>query len=575
MGAFSQTTTEETSARLAAAMVAHPTAPVTLRCEDGFDGLPALTASATAWAKDGGAALLVCADDVALRRARSLLPSSAAVPGALAAVEATALAADLVEAWGPSAGCPRGGRLLDDNEMDVLIEDVKVSGLKTGRLKEMLKFFRKAISDGQSRKPSWLVTPEEQKVFAILEENLEARRALMPCEASGMALACIAGPLAAGGPAKALAPLLPSFANRPLRLFVHDFGGLNHCAQELCRTLGANGMTVTVATGEGCCASEPYPCPEGAAQLQEAAAQVLAIGQKPAHTLPPRVAASPAQEFSEAADTVAHLLKQGMSPSQILVAVPNGIWAANITKGLEKRGIPCVRDFGSAKVKGDPRIPGRHEQLKQATLTKLQRNPNDRTALRTWVGLGDWLLASDAFLELMAWARDHAMDPFDALNHLLQHPEEAAEMRLFHKMRQRMEALPAQLEQHRKARAKEGLADAGQRGQQDAVIIAPYSRCHSQSAQAVVLTGMVDGFLPRPDAFSDRFTIDHQRKALQREATLLADIQAAASTVVIPTLFQQDLVENADALGASITRIVMDGTTHVARIAPSRLLQTA
>ncbi len=575
MGAFPLNTTEDVAVRLQSAMAAYPAATIAVRCEGGFDGLPALVACAENWAKGGGTALLICADDIAARRARALAANSGATATTIAIVEATPLAASLVSTWGPASGCPRDGRLLDANEMDVLIEDVKVSGLKTGRLKEMLKFFRKTISDGESRKPFWLVTPEEQKVFAVLEENLEARRAMMPCEAAGMAQACIEGPLTEGGPAAVLAPLMPAFEGRPLRLFVHDFGALSHCAQELCRSLGAEGLAATVLAGEGSCASEPYPWAEGAAELQNEAAEVLVAAQEPASLLPPRVAAAPAQEFREAAEAVAQLITEGTAPSQILVAVPNGIWGSHIAKALEKRGIPCVRDSGEGKAKGDPRLLGQYEQLEQATLAKLLRSPNDLAALRTWLGLGDWLLASDAFLELLAWARDHDRTPFDALEHLLAHPEEASDMRLFHKLQRSMEALPAQLEQLRQSRAEGGLTDSRRPAPQDAVTIAPYTRCRSQSAEAVVLTGMVDGFLPRPDAFSDRFTIDHQRKALQREAALLADIQAAARRVVIPTLFQQDLVENADALGASISRIAMDGDTRIARIAPSRLLQTA
>ena len=36
----------------------------------------------------------------------------------------------------------RDARVLDENELAVLMEDVKVSGLKPGRLREMLKDYR-------------------------------------------------------------------------------------------------------------------------------------------------------------------------------------------------------------------------------------------------------------------------------------------------------------------------------------------------------------------------------------------------------------------------------------------------
>ena len=75
----------------------------------------------------------------------------------------------------------RDARVLDENELAVLMEDVKVSGLKPGRLREMLKFFYKSISDCADDDERWLITAEEQTVHAILTENLEARRALLRC----------------------------------------------------------------------------------------------------------------------------------------------------------------------------------------------------------------------------------------------------------------------------------------------------------------------------------------------------------------------------------------------------------
>ena len=40
----------------------------------------------------------------------------------------------------------RDARVLDENELAVLMEDVKVSGLKPGRLREMLEFLYKSVA---------------------------------------------------------------------------------------------------------------------------------------------------------------------------------------------------------------------------------------------------------------------------------------------------------------------------------------------------------------------------------------------------------------------------------------------
>lgn len=572
MGALPQSiTTEELAAALMSA-AREGAGPVAVECLQGFDAVPAVTQTAAKWAREDGAALVVCADAVLKERAGELLANARGASGAAMAVaEATELAAAMVETWGAQAGCPRTGRLLDANEMDVLIEDVKVSGLKTGRLKEMLKFFRKSISDSESRNSGWLATPEEQKVFAILEENLEARAAIMPCEAAGFALSCLNSPAAPDAADALLAPLFPAFAGKPVKVFALDFGAMNRCAQELCLALAQTGIVACGNQSCGCAADEPYPNPEGFAQFKASASTTISATGIAAQRKAPLAASSPSEEFAAVALAVAGAIGTGTPASAIVVAVPNRIWAANIEKALAAQGVESRIDFGSEKAKGDPRLPGRHDQLRQATLAKLARNPRDLAALRTWLGLGDWLLASDAFLELMAWARDHHMAPFEALEHLRQHPEEGAEMKLFHKLGRALDALPGQLDQARRQRQEPGLQErpASGKGQ---VTIASYGRCRNRKPQLLVIAGMVDGFLPRPDAFSDKFTIDHQCKALKREQALLEDLLNSGGETVVQTLFERDLLENADALGARITRITMEGDARVARIAPSCLL---
>ena len=81
----------------------------------------------------------------------------------------------------------RRARVLDENELAVLMEDVKVSGLKPGRLREMLVLSTRASATAPDDDERWLITAEEQTVHAILNEEPEARRALLPCEVSSLA----------------------------------------------------------------------------------------------------------------------------------------------------------------------------------------------------------------------------------------------------------------------------------------------------------------------------------------------------------------------------------------------------
>ena len=72
---------------------------------------------------------------------------------------------------GAGEAFPRGARLLDGNETDVLMEDLKVSGLKPRRLREMTKFFSKGrpiLIEGRLRQDSWEDKQTGQKRTKLL-----------------------------------------------------------------------------------------------------------------------------------------------------------------------------------------------------------------------------------------------------------------------------------------------------------------------------------------------------------------------------------------------------------------------
>ena len=97
----------------------------------------------------------------------------------------------------------------------------------------MLKFFYKSISDCADDDERWLITAEEQTVHAILTENLEARRALLPCEVSSLAYR---------GLVKA------EVEREPLTLVADDFGSLSKASQRLVRHLATDGLVAAGRT---------------------------------------------------------------------------------------------------------------------------------------------------------------------------------------------------------------------------------------------------------------------------------------------------------------------------------------
>lgn len=570
------------------------------------DVAAALIAKASHLVRNGTPARIVCPDGVSAARYRAALASQHGLGGdAVAAarelggdavVTARELALEVMADPRVQSAVGRSARVLDENEHDVLMEDVKVSGLKPGRLREMLKFFYKSISDTADEDEGWLVTSEEQTVHAILIENLDVRRALLLCEAPSMAYR---GLVEAG--------VEPG----PLALLVDDYGSLSKASQRLIRHLATSGLVAVRSVCPAANAEEPYPHFDGFDELAAScdAAFALETGRRPA----PRknvVLDSPEAEFSFVARAVRERLAAGVAPGDVLVAVPNPTWGNQIKAALAERGVPAAFERDSAKVKGDPRIEGRYGEIKLATFLKLYLDPHDITALRSWLGFGDWLLRSDAFLELMAYARDHGCTvaealaslrtvadadrattvfgkfdaPLDELEELLAAcssigRDEAVELFAAHGMPlapSAVELLGSDAARADIGRLARFACAAPDRNRADDVVtIAPYRSCHGRTAAVTFVTGLVNGFLPALDAVDDKYTVDHRRVALAREQLLFIDLLQTASDETICSRFARDRLENASVLPMQTSRVCIKDGVRYAAVAPSEFAEAS
>lgn len=554
------------------------------------DVAPALLACAHGIAAAGSPVRIVCADGVAAERYRALVADDPLLNAAdVVSMRELGLAvmgdARVQDAVG------RGARVLDDNELAVLMEDVKVSGLKPGRLREMLKFFYKSMSECADEDERWLITAEEQTVHAILTENLEVRRALLPCEVSSLAYR---GLVAAG------------VESEPLALVVDDYASLSKASQRLVRHLAANGLVAAGRTLAASSAEEPYPCFDGFRALaDEADCLVTLATERPEAARESRALDDPEAECAFVAASVEECLADGMAPRDVLVAVPNAAWGARMAAALEARGIAVERGFGSGKIKGDPRTEGRFADLKLATFLRLHLDPHDFTSLRSWLGFGDWLLCSDAFLELMAYARERDIaaseavaqlrtqrdadrastifgkfdGPLDELDELQRAcadgltREAAVELFEAHGMplSPRLvellgdDAAHADIERLAREAFRAPVEDVAR----DAVHVVAYARCHGRHVRTAFVTGLVNGFLPANDAVDDKFTIDHRRVALERERALFLNVLAAADERTVCTRFTRDRLENTAFTKVQTTRVFMRDGERLASVAPS------
>lgn len=540
---------------------------------------------------------IVCADDVAAQRYCANLSSYSALC-AHTVVTAQQFALEQASDKAVCAASGREARLLDANEIDVLMEDLKVSGLKPGRLREMFKFFCKSLSEYADEEQGWLITAEEQTVFALLTENLEVRRAMLPCELYSLVYR---GLVDCG---KEL---------EPLTLLVDDYGTLSKAAQRLIEHVATTGLIVAGTVLPLSNAQEPYPFAEGfrAFGQRDDTVGLSVAASETNRTQSFAACLNPAAEFAFVADEVAYRIAQGVHPTEILVAVPNATWSERMGAALEERGVASLVDKGAKKVKGDPRTPGRFAQLKLLAFLRLYLNPNDFTALRSWLGFGDWLLRSDAFLELMAYARENEVMVPQAIEQLRTMNDEARPSKVFGKLDKPLDQLnelmvacaqplsraevlelfercdmplspeeaallgddPACANIARLACEATTQADAlFANSASDCVTVSPYRRCHGRHARYTFVTGLVNGFLPALDAVDDKFTIDHRRSALERDRMLFDDVIATAQDEAICTLFERDVLENVGALHMQPSRVYIEQGVRYATLMRSEFL---
>lgn len=462
----------------------------------------------------------------------------------------------------------------------------------------MTKFFYKGIADGVSRDEGWLISAEEQRIWALLNENLEARRALLPVEAATLAEEA----LATEGGAAAARTLLDEGG----LLIVPDFGTVSASAQRFLGRLGAATLVVAGCDLNASNGEEDYPNPAGFKNLVEAADAVAELERQHEDVAVEKIAcAHPAEEFDEVARTVADAVAAGTDPGAITVACPHRLWMESIGRRLAERGIPCVIDAGPRKAKGDPREEARCGHVRTRTAAKLLADERDFTTWRSWLGLGDWLVRSDAFSELLSYARERNLTAADAFFRLAALPADKRDAVFFAKFEEpitRFQELRQNLEGATGAEAADALGQAGcalTDAEQEAlaamsafdadafatmvltdpapdacaaVAVVPYRRAFGRHGELAVICGLVNGFLPTRDALSDTETINHKRRAYDRGRILFEAAKSTGANRIVCTYFTDDRIENADALSMEIARIYMKDGLRFASLTPSAYL---
>lgn len=341
-------------------------------------------------------------------------------------------------------------------------------------------------------------------------------------------------------------------------------------------------------------------------------------------------AASPEEEIAFVVERVRDTVKAGCAPQDVYVAVPNGTWAKGVAEGLRRAGIASARRASGRVLGGDVRDLGRCRAARTFTLLALASDEHDALAWRSWCGFGDWLAENPGFAALRRLAGPHGMGAYEVLEALAAGKLPAGFIdgldtderlgvgrigRAFAEGRAALEALRglegAELVDAAWARTaaddndapavpdaladvigvgRAGVAQSARglvghaleqlalprfrgAGNGPAVPIGDLASVHGLEPRLLVLSGFVDGFIPKHAYF------DLTKTPLDRLPALhAADVRRVYQAVgkaqdgVLVTSFTGIEALRAEKLDLKVERVFMRDGVRRARIAPSELI---
>lgn len=425
----------------------------------------ALIARAAALLEDGVAPedmlMLAATPDAARVLAARLIEAVGERGGAIEVTCTRDVALGLLASEEGRAFSGRAGRLVTPVELGFIMEDMKVSGLKQRRLREMLKFFYRnwtELAGGADDDDRWLIPGEEADTHALLKDVLRFTGGILEPEASAMAvrflLAC---------------PEVLASAQRA-HVLVDDYQMHSRASQHLANLLARDSVIVATdpaavvevfdsypygegigefaQANEGCeriVLNESYACAAaaraasrlrasldaGAAPLGDEEAESDApspsqsassatSGTTAAPTLPDRAATAasftaleatnPAAEMASVADAVQTALEAGADPSSIYVLAFHPAWERRVARALEARGIATATPVRGYVAAGDYRDLDRCAPARLLTALALVADAHDALAWRAWCGFGDYLANSAVFADMRAEADEQGKD---------------------------------------------------------------------------------------------------------------------------------------------------------------------
>lgn len=333
----------------------------------------------------------------------------------------------------PGARAFTGGRVhrLAAFEENFFLEDMRVTGQKQRRLREMLKFLERGWSEMRDDEDGWLITGEERAVNAFARENLAGMGALHPSEVTATYVRYVA-----------CEPEVCSAVRRP-HVLVDDLRVMSRASQRLVRLLAGETLFATWNPLGGLKGEEPYGydagleelfadvCDSTCVDLRESrlagAPQAVVANLYAQECLADRGLAAPegsaeaavgvfeelhaeclCDEMPLLAQRVQGLVWEGVRPEEIFLFVPTDAWARRACAALERVGVPASRIEERQAVGGDIRDISKCEAALVYTALHLVTDPTSPAAWRCWCGFGDYLGCSASMTRLARLAVEAA-----------------------------------------------------------------------------------------------------------------------------------------------------------------------
>ena len=339
-------------------------------------------------------------------------------------------------------------------------------------------------------------------------------------------------------------------------------------------------------------------------------------------------------EIAHVAQHIADAIKKGAQPSDFYLAVPNGVWAKSLNRSLEARGISTAQRPSARMLSGDSRDLRRCKTSRLVTLLALAADPHDMLAWRSWCGFGDWLTNNPGFAALRRYAAQQGLAPYDALATVAADNPcrealgelDAAEQASLERISQAFKTGQAALMQleglvgRQLIDAAWELLDCEQHAQettagqggvpadllrlldvenpklahdaaslvdrllmalneprfplaQNVVRIGDLAASHGSSYRTVVLSGFVNGFIPKHAYFDPVKTpLDRMGLLYGTDARRVYQAAGCAREELLVTAFTQMDALQAERLDLKVDRVFMREGKRLARISPSELI---